>query len=111
MSATVRAWGPAWSNKAEIGTHARVEYRPVVGLKPTIPQNAAGTRIDPSVSSAIPNGASRAAIAAAVPPLLPPGIRDRSYGLWTAPNARLLLVQPWHRPRAARRPAAHLPAV
>lgn len=33
----------------------------------------------------------RVAIAAAVPPLLPPGIRVGSYGLWTAPKARLLL--------------------
>jgi hypothetical protein len=37
----------------------------------------------------------RVAIATAVPPLLPPGIRRGSYGLCTAPKARLLLVQPY----------------
>src|ERR1700722_3552345 len=59
-----------------------------------MPQNAAGTRMDPSVSSATPSGARRAAIAAAVPPLLPPGMRVKSEGWRTAPNGRLLLVQP-----------------
>ena len=59
-----------------------------------MPQSAAGTRIEPWVSSASPKGAMPAATAAAVPPLLPPGMRAGSQGLRTAPNARLVLVQP-----------------
>src|ERR1700732_304057 len=59
-----------------------------------MPQKAAGTLIDPSVSAATPSGAILAATAAAVPPLLPPAMRAVSYGLRTGPNAWLSLVQP-----------------
>src|SRR4051794_10032499 len=75
-----------------------------------MPQKAAGTRIDPSVSSATPRGARRAAMAAAVPPLLPPGMRARSYGLRTAPNARLLLVQPYDNSCRLVLPSTRAPA-
>ena len=76
------------SNLVKVTTYRSatvVRYRPVVGQKPTIPNNAAGTRTDPWVSSATPSGAMPAATAAAVPPLLPPGIRDASQGLRTGP--------------------------
>src|SRR6476659_8265451 len=59
-----------------------------------MPHIVDGIRIEPSVSSAIARGAIRAATATAEPPLLPPGTRAESYGLCTAPNAELLLVQP-----------------
>jgi hypothetical protein len=52
-----------------------VGYRPKLGRNPASPHMLAGTRIDPSVSSAIANGAILAATAAAEPPLLPPGTR------------------------------------
>jgi hypothetical protein len=59
-----------------------------------IPQSAAGTRMDPPVSVPSAAGASRAATAAALPPLEPPGMRVGSYGLHAGPNAALLLVGP-----------------
>jgi hypothetical protein len=69
-------------------------YRPYVGRRPASPHIVDGIRIDPSVSSAMASGAIRAATATADPPLLPPGTRAGSYGLCTAPNVALLLVQP-----------------
>ena len=52
---------------------------------PTIPQTAAGCRIEPPVSVPIPSGASYAATAALDPPEEPPGIRLRSHGLCETP--------------------------
>ena len=59
-----------------------------------MPHHAAGTRIDPPVSSAIASGAIRAATAAADPPLLPPGTCAALYGLRTAPKCGFVLVKP-----------------
>ncbi len=61
-----------------------------------MPHRAAGMRVDPPVSVPRPAGAMRAAIAAAVPPDEPPGMRVWSYGFFTAPanDARLVLVMP-----------------
>ena len=50
-----------------------------------MPQSAAGIRVEPPVSVPSPAGTMRAAIAAAVPPEEPPGMRDRSYGFFTGP--------------------------
>src|SRR6188474_2206561 len=77
-SATVRATGPPVSHLGVIGITPAPGYRPTVGLRPAMPQNDAGTRIDPNVSSATARGAMRAATAAAEPPLLPPGTREVS---------------------------------
>ena len=55
---------------------------------------AAGMRTEPPVSVPSPPGAIPAAMAAAVPPLDPPGNRARSYGLRTGPKVALLLVAP-----------------
>ena len=43
-----------------------------------MPHSAAGTRVEPPVSVPSPAGAMRAAMAAAVPPDEPPGMRVRS---------------------------------
>ena len=61
-----------------------------------MPHSAAGTRVEPPVSVPRPLGTMRAAIAAAVPPDEPPGMRRMSYGFFTGPaNAlRLVLVMP-----------------
>jgi hypothetical protein len=45
-----------------------------------MPQKAAGIRVEPPVSDPKPAGVRRAAIAAPVPPLDPPGTRLMSYG-------------------------------
>ena len=50
-----------------------------------MPQNAAGWRIEPPVSEPSAAGASRAATAAAEPPLDPPGTRAGSQGLRVGP--------------------------
>src|ERR1041385_6563110 len=49
------------------------EQRPYVGLRPTIPVNAAGCRIEPPVSVPVAPSARLAATAAADPPDEPPG--------------------------------------
>ena len=61
--------------------------RPLWGLRPNRPQNAAGMRIDPapSVPSATPH--SPAAAAAPDPPLDPPGVRSSAHGLRVTPKA------------------------
>jgi hypothetical protein len=48
---------------------------PTDGRKPTMPVSAAGTRVEPPVSDPSPQVTMPAAIAAAVPPEEPPGIR------------------------------------
>src|SRR5258708_23434955 len=61
-----------------------------------MPQSAGGTRVDPPVSDPRPQVTMPAAIAAAVPPEEPPGIRVLSYGFFTGPanGDRLVLVMP-----------------
>ncbi len=50
-----------------------------------MPQNAAGTRMDPPMSEPTSSAVNPAASAAAPPPLLPPGVRPRSHGLFERP--------------------------
>ena len=61
---------------------------------PTIPQTAAGWRIEPPVSVPMASGASYAATAAAEPPDEPPGILVRSHGLWLGPKAEFSVEEP-----------------
>src|SRR5712675_346386 len=51
-------------------------------------------RIGPHVSLPMPTAAKFAAIAAAVPPLEPPGLRFKAYGLRVAPNNEPTVVMP-----------------
>ena len=50
LSATVAAKGPMWSSDGESGITPRAETRPYVGLSPTQPHRAAGSRLEPAVS-------------------------------------------------------------
>ena len=59
--------------------------RPREGLRPTSPQLAAGTRIEPPPSDASEIGVTRVATATAEPPLEPPGVRVGSQGLRVTP--------------------------
>jgi hypothetical protein len=59
--------------------------RPGVGFKPQMPLKWAGTRIEPPPSLPTPPADMPAAIAAASPPLEPPGVRSRSHGLLVRP--------------------------
>ncbi len=58
---------------------------PAVGLIDASPQKCAGSRTLAPESVPTPQGEQPAAIAAASPPLLPPGVRSRSHGLFVRP--------------------------
>ena len=58
---------------------------PTVGLSPTTPQSAAGTRPDPAVSVPMARSASPRATAAAEPELDPPATRSGACGFTTTP--------------------------
>src|SRR3954451_18772261 len=55
--------------------------RPNDGLKPKMPQTAAGMRIEPAPSLPCASGPRPVATAAAAPPLDPPGVFAMSHGL------------------------------
>ena len=59
-----------------------------------MPQNAAGWRIEPPVSDPSAAGASRAATAAAEPPLDPPGTHAGFQGLRLGPRTECSVVDP-----------------
>ena len=80
-SAGERAIGPGWSRDLASGQARAPLMRPYVGLSPTTPQNAAGTRIEPPVSLPRASGTSSIATTTADPPLEPPDTRSRIHGL------------------------------
>src|SRR5580704_2338099 len=80
-SATLRVIGPIASWVSETGMIPARLTRPLVGRKPTKALAEAGDRIEFTVSLPVPASARFAATAVAVPPLEPPGVRVRSYGL------------------------------
>ena len=59
--------------------------RPLVGLIPAMPHTWAGWRMLSPVSLPMSNGEPPAATIAPAPPLLPPGVRARSYGFDVRP--------------------------
>jgi hypothetical protein len=64
-------------------------------LNPTIPQQAAGIRIEPPESVPSAASASPAASAAAEPPLDPPAIRPGATGFGTVPKCAFSDVIPY----------------
>src|SRR5204863_389303 len=68
--------------------------QPGLGRRPTTLQKLAGLRRLPPRSEPSANGSIPAATAAAAPPLEPPGVRDRSYGLRVAPKTGLNVCEP-----------------
>ena len=68
--------------------------RPGDGRKPTTLQNAAGLRSEPPVSLPSAIGTIPHASATAAPPLLPPQVFVRSYGLRVAPKTVLNVCEP-----------------
>src|SRR5688572_18840278 len=91
-SATDRAMGPA----TDSGDHDAESFatRPGDGRRPTTLQNAAGFRSDPPVSLPSAIGTMPHASATVAPPLLPPHVLPRSYGLRVAPNTALTVCCP-----------------
>ena len=65
------------------------ERRVEVGLKPQMPQKAAGILSDPATSLPIASGTHSMATKAASPPDEPPGVRERSQGFRVRPQIRL----------------------
>ena len=84
-SPTDRAIGPAWSKLGASGKQPLSETSPKLGLKPTIPQQAAGIRMEPPESEPSAASARPATSAAAEPPLDPPAIRPGYAGFGTVP--------------------------
>src|SRR5262245_23740328 len=60
--------------------------RPYDVLRPKQPVKLAGMRIEPPPSPAVTSGRTQAAIAAAEPPLDPPGVRSRFQGERVTPK-------------------------
>ena len=81
QSRTDRHIGPTSSNDREVGITPRVLTSPGDGLSPTIPQYAAGKRIDVLVSVPSAPKQSPAATAAADPAEEPPVITSNLHGL------------------------------
>src|SRR6476659_8094091 len=84
---------------------------PYVGFMPTIPQSAAGWRIEPPVSVPIAQGASRPATAAAEPPEDPPGTRPSSHGFSTGPYAEFSFEDPIANSSMFTLPSTRAPAL
>ena len=63
------------SSDRQAGTSPTVLMSPRLGLNPTIPLRAGGTRPEPAVSVATANGTSPVATASAEPELDPPEMR------------------------------------
>src|SRR4029077_7422306 len=105
-SAALFASGPAWSSEDANATSPYRETVPYVGLRPQMPESAAGCRIDPPVSGPVAAGTMRAAPAAAEPPEEPPGTRLLAHGFLTGPKCELSLEEPM-----ANSSMLHLPSI
>ncbi|MNT25673.1 hypothetical protein D3C72_1612030 [compost metagenome] len=93
-SSTCSPSRPTWSQVGARGNTPRVDNVPSVGLYPTTPHSAAGIRTEPPVSVPTPAMMAPCAIAAAAPPLDPPGMRAWSSGFSVSPNLALAVVTP-----------------
>src|SRR5438270_306723 len=116
MSLVRRAMGPRVERWCQSGAWGPpLGTRPSDGLKPDRPHNAEGMRIDPPPSDPVAKGTMPAAMAAALPPEEPPGVRVVSHGLRVVPKTALsvcgfqpnsgVLVLPTMTAPAARRRA------
>ena len=88
-SATLRASGPSTPSVDHPSTDGQLGTRPGEGRSPTTLQKLAGLRSDPPMSLPSAMGSMPHASAAAAPPLLPPQVFVRSYGLRVGPNSGL----------------------
>src|SRR5271163_20972 len=85
-SFTDRAIGPLTLSPHQASSCGASGTRSRCGLIPNRPHQPDGMRIEPPPSDPKANGASPAATAAPLPPLLPPGVRAVFHGLRVAPN-------------------------
>src|SRR4051794_25512155 len=90
MSVVQRAIGPFVDRWCQPGADDPPEgTRPSEGLKPDSPHSADGMRIEPPPSDPVASGTMPAAMAAALPPDEPPGVRVTSHGFLVVPNKAL----------------------
>jgi hypothetical protein len=83
-SRTLRASGQTCASVG-VAEAGQTGTRPKLALKPKVPVNAAGMRIEPPPSVPSANGVIPAATEAAQPALEPPGVSERSSGLRVTP--------------------------
>src|SRR5207302_7821732 len=89
-SSTVRARRPLVDRWCQSGAWLPpVGTRPSDGLRQDSPQSDAGIRSEPPPSEPVARGTMPAAMAAALPPEDPPGLRSRFHGLRVAPKVTL----------------------
>src|SRR5262245_56521189 len=93
-SRTVRASGPSTGSVFQASITGCDGTRPGEGRKPTTLQKLAGFLSDPPKSLPSASGTIPQAKATAAPPLLPPQVLVRSYGLSVAPNTSLNVCEP-----------------
>ena len=86
-SSTVRVTQPITERPCQCSRAGASEIRSRCGLSPNRPQSAAGIRIEPPPSDAVAPAQRPAAVAAAEPPLDPPGVREVSHGFRVIPHA------------------------
>src|SRR3954454_3716324 len=86
VSETVRLTQPSIAMPPTISVRSGAsDTRPRLGFRPTSPQQEAGILIEPPPSLACAIGTMPAAVAEALPPEEPPGVRDVSHGLRQGP--------------------------
>ena len=81
----MRAIGPDVPSPSEPEPYGAGETRPREGLIPKRLQHDDGMRIEPPPSLPCATGQRPAAVAAAAPPLEPPGVRETSHGFRQLP--------------------------
>ncbi len=86
--------GPIVSKDIAASSSPYLETAPYVGFRPVIPQCEAGFRIEPPVSEPSVKSARLAAIAAAGPEDVPPGISSGLVGFFVGPNAEVSPEEP-----------------
>ena len=86
--------GPIWSKLIARSSNPCLDTIPYVGLNPITPQCDAGFLIEPPVSDPSVISHIFAAIAAAEPPLDPPGICPGAFGLFVGPYIEVSVELP-----------------
>ena len=88
------AIGPTVSSDGDSGHTPSSETRPQVVLRPAVPQQADGLRIEPAVSLPSARSTSPFASATALPLELPPGMQSGSNGFTGVPKCGFTPVPP-----------------
>src|SRR5580692_4961184 len=93
-SSAVRANGPCTCPGSQASGIGQFGVSPGVGRMPTMPQNAAGMRIEQPKSVPCASGTMPVAAATADPPDEPAGLSAGFHGLRVGPNSSLVVLAP-----------------